>query len=112
VIPNDVFKEPIMKNRLVFAAALAAALVSASALAQGPGYRFNQTNPPGWMLMTPEERTEYQKKMRAAKTYEECKAIMEEHRATMEARAKEKGVTLRTPRVNACDRMKARGILQ
>ena len=35
-----------------------------------------------------------------------------EHRAQMEARAKEKGVTLREPRQNGCDRMKAKGLIQ
>lgn len=101
-----------MKHKLIIAATLAAVMLSTSALAQGHRYRFNQTNTPGWMLMTPEERTEYQKKMRAAKTYDECKAIQEEHHKAMEARAKEKGVTLGIPRMNACDNMKAKGIIK
>ena len=80
----------------------------------GPGGRgmrfdFNKDNTPGWSLMTPEERAAHREKMLAAKTPEECKAIQEEHHKQMEARAKEKGQTLRGPRQNACDRMKARG---
>ena len=80
----------------------------------GPGgkgmrYQFNQDNTPGWSLMTPEERTAHRDKMLAAKTPEECKAVQEEHHKQMAARAKEKGQTLRGPRQNACDRMKARG---
>jgi hypothetical protein len=47
--------------------------------------------------------------MRGAKTYEECKAVQDEHHKAMEVRAKEKGVTLPAPRNNGCDRMKARG---
>ncbi|MEO1765755.1 hypothetical protein [Thiobacter aerophilum] len=101
-----------MQRRLVLAAALAAIVLSTSALAQGPRYRFNQTNTPGWTLMSAEERAEHQKKMLAAKTYDECKAIQEEHHKAMEARAKEKGVTLNAPRYNACDRMKARGFFK
>ena len=50
--------------------------------------------------------------MLAAKTYDECKAIQEEQHKTMEARAKEKGVALGTSKANACDRMKAKGIIK
>lgn len=78
----------------------------------GSGMRFNQKNTPGWQLMTQEERTEMQGKMRTVKTYDECKQLQTEHRALMEARAKEKGVTLREPRQNGCDRMKAKGLVQ
>lgn len=78
----------------------------------GSGMRFNQKNTPGWQLMTQEERTEMQGKMRTLKTYDECKQLQTEHRALMEARAKEKGVTLREPRQNGCDRMKAKGLVQ
>lgn len=78
----------------------------------GGGMRFNQKNTPGWQLMTQEERTEMQGKMRVLKTYDECKQLQTEHRALMEARAKEKGVTLREPRQNGCDRMKAKGLIQ
>ncbi|MBP9149902.1 MAG: hypothetical protein KBG00_14095 [Rhodoferax sp.] len=85
---------------------------------QGPGargmraMRFNQTNTPGWTLMTAEERTANQSKMRAVKTYDECKVVQAEQHAAMQARAKEKGVTLNTPRQNGCDVMKARGFIK
>ena len=61
--------------------------------------------------MTQEERTEMQNKMRAVKTYDECKQLQTEHRAQMEARAKEKGLTLMSPRGNRCDMLKARGLI-
>jgi hypothetical protein len=78
----------------------------------GRGMRFNQNNAaPGWTLMTPEERTAFQVKMRAVKTYDECKLTQAEHRSLMEARAKEKGVNLMPPRRNACDNLKARGLI-
>ena len=104
--------------KIVWAALLGAALAM-PAFAQGPGpgggpgkgggFRYNQDNTPGWSLMSREERTAYRDKMRAAKTYEECKAAYDEHRQLMETRAKEQGKTLRQPARDACERMKARG---
>lgn len=78
----------------------------------GRGMYYNQTNTRGWTLMTPEERTAFQKQMRDVKTYDECVAVQTEHRGAMEVRAKENGVTLQTPRQNVCDNLKARGILK
>lgn len=78
----------------------------------GRGMRFNQNNTRGWSLMTPEEQAAHRQKMMSIKTYDECKLIQAEHRTAMEARAKEKGVTLPVPRQNGCDRMKARGFIQ
>ncbi|HEU5399610.1 MAG TPA: hypothetical protein VFV77_10010, partial [Gammaproteobacteria bacterium] len=54
------------------------------------------TNPAvyGWQLMTPEERDAYRAKLRAAKTANERAKIRAEHHKEMEARAKERGVTL------------------
>jgi hypothetical protein len=73
---------------------------------------FGQSNTRGWSLMTPEERTAHQAKMRQVKTFDECKQVQNEQRTAMEARAKEKGVTLPTPRQNACENMKARGFIK
>ena len=78
----------------------------------GRGMMFNQNNTRGWTLMTPEERTVFQKKMREVKTYDECKLIQADHRNSMETRAKGKGVTLQQPRRNACDNLKSRGLIQ
>ena len=100
------------RKTLLFAGLFATALAAASVQAAPGRYRFNQTNTPGWTLMSPQERAEYQHKMLAAKTYDECKAIQAEHHKEMEVRAKEKGITLGAPRYNACDRMKARGLLK
>ena len=76
------------------------------------GMRFNQANTPGWTLMTAEERTTNRTKMLAVKTYDECKALQTEQHSVMEARAKEKGITINTPRQNACDIAKARGYIK
>ena len=78
----------------------------------GRGMMLNQNNTRGWTLMTPEERTTFQKQMRDVKTYDECVAVQTEHRGAMEVRAKEKGVTLPTPRQNGCDNLKARGLIK
>jgi hypothetical protein len=57
---------------------------------QGRGFAFNKGNTDGWSLMTAEERTEHRNKMLAAKTYDECKAMQDEHHKAMEERAKER----------------------
>ena len=78
----------------------------------GHGMRFSQRNTAGWSLMTQEERIAHREKMLSVKTYEECKVVQAEQHKLMEARAKEKGVTLPEPRYNGCDRMKARGFIK
>lgn len=70
---------------------------------RGPGARWGSDYTHGWSLMTPAERTEHQERMRALKSYDECKSYMEQHREQMAARAKEKGgKLLATPRRDAC----------
>lgn len=85
-------------------------IAAAQAAPRGP-WVAEQGNTWGWQLMTPQERIEHQNKMRSFKTYEECKAYMEEHHKQMQARAKEKGATLPAwkPGMYGCDNMKARG---
>lgn len=48
----------------------------------------------GSRLMTVQERNEYRKRMREAKTMEERERIRGEHHEQMKVRAKERGVTL------------------
>jgi hypothetical protein len=76
----------------------------------GPGanWQGNRANTPGFALMTPQERSEHQNRMRSMQTYDECVAYTGEHHAQMAARAKEKGITLPAPR-SPCEMMKARG---
>ena len=84
----------------------------------GPGggmgmrFTFDKDNTPGWALMDAQERAVHSSKMRSAKTYDECKAVQAEHHQAMEARAKEKGVTLPAPRYSGCERMKVRGFFK
>ena len=96
-------------------------ILAAPALAQpGPGMgggmgramRFSQDNTPGWTLMTPAEQAAHREKMLSMQTYADCKAYQAEHRVAMEARAKEKGVTLPVARQLGCERMQARGLLK
>lgn len=58
---------------------------------QGRGHGGSQA---GQQLMTPEERTAMQEKMRNAKTHEERQQIALTNRAEMQKRAAEKGITL------------------
>ena len=76
------------------------------------GMRFDAANTPGWTLMTAQERAAHQAKMREVKTYEECKQVQAEQHTLMQARAQEKGVTLKAPRQNGCDVAKTRGWIQ
>lgn len=62
--------------------------------------------------MTQEEHAAHRQKMWSFKSYDECKAYQLEHHQVMEARAKEQGKTIAPPRFNACDRMKARGVIK
>jgi len=62
--------------------------------------------------MTAEERTAHQAKMRGVTTYDECEALQDEQRKTMETHALDKGMKSPAPRQNGCDRMRARGILK
>ncbi len=48
----------------------------------------------GWQLMTPQERQEYQDRMKALKSEEERKVFLEQHRKEMQKRAEARGITL------------------
>ncbi len=84
----------------------------AAGMGPGRGTMGGAAGTPGRALMTPEEQTAQQAKMRAVKSYDECKLVRTEHRTLMEKRAKEKGVALFAPRGNPCDNLKARGLIQ
>ncbi|MBZ8139952.1 hypothetical protein CLD22_08590 [Rubrivivax gelatinosus] len=74
----------------------------------GPGggrgaARWGQGVTPGWALMTPEERTAHQTKMRSMTTRADCRAYVEQHHAEMAARATERGVAVPAmPRRDPC----------
>ena len=79
----------------------------------GPGSGVGYQNAaPGWTLLTPEESTAFQIKMREVKTYDECKVVYADHRAILETRAKENNVNLMQPRVSPCDNLRANGLIR
>ncbi len=81
----------------------------------GPGggrFAIDKDNTVGWSLMTQEEHVAHREKMWSFKNYDECKAYQLEHHQLMETRAKAQGKKIVPPRMNACDRMKARGVIQ
>lgn len=91
--------------RRIIAASVIAGLVSAYACAafaedqertqdQTQGRTQTHDRIYGSQLMTPQERSEYQHKMRNAKTAEEREQIRQQHHIEMQKRAKEKGMTL------------------
>jgi hypothetical protein len=75
----------------------------------GRGWRASQGNTFGFAYMTPQERAEHQTKMGSVKTYDECKAYVDDHRTKMEARAKAQGKTLTHMRADPCADMRAAG---
>lgn len=83
-----------------------------SGYARGMQFKFNQDNTRGWALMTDKERAAHHSAMMSTTTYEECRVVQSAQHQTLEARAKEKGVTLPIARENACDRMKAKGLFK
>ncbi len=92
-----------MKRRPLLIAVFATACAvctTGTALAQTPQRDQTQTQSQvrerifGADLMTPQERNEYQRRMRELKTEEEREQFRREHHEKMLARAKERGVTL------------------
>lgn len=63
---------------------------------------------PGWSMMTWSERNHHREKMWSFKTYDDCKAYLDQHHAAMQARALEKGqAPLAQPPRDACARLKS-----
>ena len=88
-----------MNVRTVVAAAMAAAMmtitVSLFAADQPSPSTVRKSEPIyGYRMMSNDERNDYRKRMREARSAQERQAIRDEHRKLMESRAKERGVTL------------------
>jgi hypothetical protein len=79
---------------------------------EGRRFQFDSDNVPGWALMSSAERAERHQKLVSFRTVEQCTAYMEMQRAALEARARERAKTLRPPRFDVCQQMKARGLLE
>lgn len=91
-----------MSDLAITLVAVAMALSAANGVAQDKPQAQQQAKQPaqsreqiyGSQLMTPQERTEYRDRMRAAKTQQERDQLRAEHHARMQGRAKERGVML------------------
>jgi len=57
----------------------------------GPAGTNGVVNPPGWDLMTPAERQQYQSDLRGTKSSEECRILMQRQQDAMSQRARERG---------------------
>jgi hypothetical protein len=89
----------MMAINAVVAAAMAAAMLSMSVSLFAAEQAAPKSEPIyGYRMMDEAERNAYREKMRNAKSADERQAIRDEHRKLMEARAKERGVTLPEPR--------------
>jgi|SRR6266581_6054114 len=124
-LQHNLDPQEMMMMKVLIAAAAALLFASNISMAQGPGsgpgagpggpgkgpdFGFGPSNTSGWSMMSSQERTEHRDKLLNMKTYAECKAYLDEHRKTMEARAKEKGIGMPAgPRADMCERMKQRG---
>jgi hypothetical protein len=87
-----------VKTRTAMTAAIAVAMMAAATLfaADQPAPRSEPIY--GYRMMNDQERNEYRDRMRNARGADARQAIRDEHRKLMEARAKERGVTLPEPR--------------
>jgi len=103
---HPVLSQEFAMRRLV--ALIALGIVTFAATAAGPrsGPPDDRADRYGWNLMTPDERTEHQQKMRGFTDYAACLTYVAEHHRLMDERAKAKGVTLPPMHEQACRRLK------
>lgn len=85
------FKKPLLISAMASSLLLA---FSPGFAADPPAQKQAQEQVYGSQLMTEQERSAYQSKMRAAKTNEEREQIRAQHHKEMQVRAKQQGVTL------------------
>lgn len=79
----------------------------ASAQKATPAPRYGNDYTPGWSMMSKQERDEHRKRLREFKTYEDCRAYLEQHREQMGKRAQEQGgMATAAPRRDACAALK------
>lgn len=95
-------------------AVVAVALLAASqcAGAQKPSHdeeRARDSDICGYQLMTERERAQYRERVQRGGTGEELERILSEHRERMQARAKDRGVTLSCDKPREVRQIKAAG---
>jgi hypothetical protein len=62
----------------------------------GMGQGMGMAGPAPMSLMTPDERAEHQRRMSSFKSFEECRAYVDDLHKKMAVRAKERGVAMPT----------------
>ncbi len=76
-------------------------------MGRGRGAQYGPDYSPGWSMMTPEERSQQQARMRSMTNYDECKSYMAQQHEQMAARAKAQGTQVPAqPRRDACAGLK------
>ena len=76
-------------------------------MGRGRGAMYGADYSPGWSMMTAEERSQHQAKMRAMASQDECRAYIAQQHEKMAARAKAEGKQLPAqPRRDACAGLK------
>ena len=92
-----------MNGQTLLAAVIAAAMMTMTVslfAAEQPSASTARKSEPiyGYRVMNDQERNDYRERMRNARSPVERQSIRNEHRKLMEARAKERGITLPEPR--------------
>lgn len=92
-------------STLAALAILTVAVTGCAHLPGGMGHhgqdpRTGPEHTPGWHMMNQAERDEHHRRMLAARTPEECRQAMDEHRRRMQERAGPRGMTM--PPHDAC----------
>jgi hypothetical protein len=90
---------------------LVAGLPVGACWADGP-WRAGAGNTPGWHLMNPDERVEYQRRMRGFDDAAACESYQAEHRARMAERARQRGAGLSQGRADGCEQLRRQGRLK
>jgi hypothetical protein len=102
----------VLSKRYLAAVAVALLAGSQHAGAQKPSHdeeRARDSDICGYQLMTERERAQYRERIQRGGSGEELERILNEHREQMQARAKDRGVTLSCDRPREVRQIKAMG---
>jgi len=88
--------------------ALVGGVYTSNACAAGP-WRASANNTFGWKLMTPDERLQYQRRLRSVGSYAACTRYDAEHRRSMERIARQRHAKIETQAESACNQLRAFG---
>jgi hypothetical protein len=87
-------------------------LATVPLLAVAGPWRAHEGNSPGWRWLTPAERVEHQRRLRAFDRLADCKAYLAGHHALIAARARQAGESFTPQSPDTCDRLRAEGRLR